>query len=410
MDELNLYEQILNLSPPWFVEWVELNKQSHSVDVFVVCDLDIPLHCPKCKALSPRYDSRKRTWRHLDTCQFVTQVHANIPRVKCDLHGVIQIDTPWAEQNSRFTSMFEAHVIDWLKEASINAVARRFSLSWNAIDGIMTRAVARGLSRRKVSAVKHLAVDEVSNKKGHKYVTIISDEKGKVVDVTYDNKKESLICYYNSLSKKVRDAIETISMDMSQAYISATKECIEDWQNKICFDRFHVMQDLNSAVNAVRKSELPHIPQPFREPLHKSRFSWLRSRTTLKAKHKQQIKALENIAIKTSRAWSIRQYAGTIWNYKTRYWAKRAWMKWYGWAIRSRLQPLKTAAKSIKKNLWGIVNAIVHKKNNAGAEGINSQIKVLKVRARGFRNKARFKVAILFNFGGLDLYPKMSPT
>lgn len=410
MDELNLYEHILNLSLPWSVAHVELNQQTNRVDVYVDCDLDASLHCPKCNAPSPRYDVRKRKWRHLDTCQYVTQVHASIPRVKCDTHGVVQLEVPWAESHSRFTAMFEAQVIDWLREASINAVARRFSLSWNAIDGIMSRAVTRGLSRRRQSSVRHLAVDEVSNKKGHKYVTIISDEKGKVIDVLDDRTKESLASYYKSLSSEELSAIETISMDMSQAYISATKESVDDWKNKICFDRFHVMQDLNKAVNEVRKSELHNIPQPFREPLHKSRFSWLRSKATLKTKHKQQIKDLGSIAIKTSRAWSIRQYAGTIWGYKSRYWAKRAWDKWYGWAIRSRLQPIKTAAKSIKKNLWGIINAIIHKKNNAGAEGINSQIKVLKVRARGFSNKARFKVAILFNFGGLDLYPENIPT
>lgn len=110
-------------------------------------------------------------------------------------------------------------------------------------------------------------------------------------------KKESLTAYYKSLSGKALSAIETISMDMSQAYISATKESIEGWQNKIFFDRFHVMQDLNKVVNAVRKSELHNIPQPFREPLHKSRFSWLRSKTTLKTKHKHQIRELVSIAV-----------------------------------------------------------------------------------------------------------------
>jgi len=410
MDELNLYEQILDLPPPWFVEDVRLNKKTENVDIFVSCDLDIALNCPKCNAPCPRYDNRKRSWRHLDTCQYQTMIHACIPRVKCGTHGVIQIKTPWAEQNSRFTASFESSVINWLKETSINAVSRRFRLSWNAVDGIMNRAVKRGLACRRRSSVKHLAVDEVSSKKGHKYVTIISNEKGEVIDVTDDRKKESLISFYKSLTKRDLENIETVSMDMSQSYIFATKECVENWESKICFDRFHVMQDLNKAVNQVRKSEMRTIPQPFREPLHKSRFCWLRSQATLKINHKQQIRELESIAIKTARAWSIRQYAGNIWDYRSRYWATKAWMKWYDWAIRSRLQPVKTAAASIKKNLWGIVNAIIHNKNNAGAEGINSQIKVLKVKARGFKNKERFKASIMFHFGGLDLYPKIEPT
>jgi len=382
MDELDLYEQILGLSQPWSVEQVRLNKDSNSVEVFISCDSDIQLACPKCHTQSPRYDLRKRSWRHLDTCQYSTLVRATIPRIECDRHGVIQIDTPWAEQNSRFTGMFECLVIDWLMEASINAVSRRLNLSWNAVDGIMSRAVKRGLDRRKSRYVKNLAVDEVSSKKGHKYVTIISNGKGIVLDIQDDRKVESLISFYNSCTKRQLDSIETISMDMSPAYLSATKQCIDSWESKICFDRFHVMQDLNKAVNDVRKSEVASVPKEFRGPLHKSRYSWMRSKETLREHHEQQINELKGIAIKTARAWSIRQYAGTMWDYTSRGWAKRAWMKWYGWAIRSRLQPIKVQAISIKKNLWGIINAIVHQKNNAGAEGINSQIKVLKVKAR----------------------------
>lgn len=410
MDELELYEQILSLSPPWFVEQVRLNPCTKNVDVFVSCDADTQLSCPKCDAPSPHYDLRQRSWRHLDTCQFPTLVHANIPRVECDRHGVLQIDTPWAEQNSRFTAMFERLVIDWLKEASINAVSRRLNLSWNAVDGIMSRAVKRGLDRRKRLFVKNLAVDEVSSKKGHKYVTIISNGKGIVIEITDDRSAESLISFYKTCTKKQLDSIETVSMDMSPAYVSATKQCVKDWESKICFDRFHVMQDLNKAVNEVRKSEVASVPKVYRDSLHKSRFSWMRSEAILKKHHEQQINELKGIAIKTARAWSIRQYAGTIWNYTSRGWARRAWMKWYGWAIRSRLQPIKTQAISIKKNLWGIINAIVHQKSNAGAEGINSQIKVLKVKARGFRNKERFKSSVLFHFGGLSLYPEMVPT
>lgn len=410
MDELDLYEQILDLSAPWFVEQVQLSKNTKNVDVYVLCDTDIQLICPKCHAPCPRYDSRKRSWRHLDTCQFPTLVHANIPRVECGRHGVVQIDTPWAEQNSRFTAMFECLVIDWLKETSINAVSRRLNLSWNAVDGIMNRAVQRGLGRRKSKFVKNLAVDEVSSKKGHKYVTIISNGKGNVIDVIDDRKAESLVSFYKTCTKRQLDSIETVSMDMSQAYISATKRCVDDWESKICFDRFHVMQELNRAVNEVRKHEARTVPKAYRDPLHRSRFSWLRSQETLKAHHAQQISELRDVAIKTARAWSIRQYAGTLWDYTSRGWARRAWMKWYGWAVRSRLQPMKTQAISIKKNLWGIINAIVHNKSNAGAEGINSQIKVLKVKARGFRNRARFRLSILFHFGGLNLYPKKAPT
>ena len=96
----------------------------------------------------------------------------------------------------------------------------------------------------------------------------------------------------------------------------------------------------------------------------------------------------------------------SLWNYARRGWAKRAWKRWLGWALRSRLEPIRAAAKSIRKYLWGILNAIVLEATNAKAEGMNSKIQMIKRRACGFRNRERFKTAIYFHLGGLDLYPR----
>lgn len=410
MDELSLYEKILSLSSPWFVESVELDETDHTVHVYVTFDSEAGLTCPLCDKTCGRHDMRSRTWRHLDSCQFKTLVHANIPRTKCDIHGVLQADLPWAEDRSRFTLMFEAYAISWLRETSINAVRRKLGLSWNAVDGIMSRAVKRGLDNRRQSDINHIAVDEVCSKKGHEYVTIISNDRGQVLDVQDDRRKSSLGAYFKGLSKPQRMSIKTISMDMNMAYISCTKEHLPQWKDAICFDKFHVAMDLNKAVNEVRKQELKHVDQQHREALHRSRFTWLRSESKLKEKHWIQISLLSQIASKTARAWAIRQYAMTLWTFDDRVLAEEHWRQWYGWAIRSRLQSIKTAAKSIKKNLWGILNAIINKRDNARAESINSKIKMIKIRAKGFRNRERFKAAILFHLGGLDLYPKCVAT
>jgi transposase len=95
----------------------------------------------------------------------------------------------------------------------------------------------------------------------------------------------------------------------------------------------------------------------------------------------------------------------TLWNYTRRSWATRAWKRWLAWAARSRLEPVRKVARIIKDHHWGIINAVVLKADNGGAESINSRIKMIKVRSRGFRNKARFRNAIYFHLGGLDLCP-----
>lgn len=113
------------------------------------------------------YDRRPREWRHLDTCQSKTILVADVPRVECPEHGVVTVKVPWAEPGSGFTALFEALVIDWLKEASTLAVSRQMKLSWNAIDGIMPRAFNRGLKRRAVHAPRQIGVDETPFRKRH---------------------------------------------------------------------------------------------------------------------------------------------------------------------------------------------------------------------------------------------------
>src|SRR5690606_40431898 len=90
-----------------------------------ILDKGTALVCPRCGRACPGYDSRERRWRHLDTCQFRTQVVAQVPRVQCPEHGCLTVSVPWAEQNSRYTLLFEAFVISWLRAASISAVSKR---------------------------------------------------------------------------------------------------------------------------------------------------------------------------------------------------------------------------------------------------------------------------------------------
>lgn len=401
MDETTLYESILGISKPWFVEHVEL--KNNIVHVHVCCDDHVKLRCPICDKETSRYDSKPRTWRHLDTCQYQTFIHCDIPRTDCAEHGAQQIEVPWAQKNARFTQLFESTVIDWLQELSINAVARRFKVSWNAVDRIMRNAVLRGLSSRCSPDLRHLSVDEVSRKKGHRYVTVVSNKQGQVISVHDGKEKASLAAFYATLTGQQRADIETISMDMSPAYIHATLEHIPDASAKICFDKFHVIQDLNKAVDGVRKTEMHYVAKEHRRSLHLSKYIWMRNEQKLTENHQQIKSQLSRVATKTARAWAILQYAKGLWDYRYAKAAETAWKKWLSWAMRSRLQPMKTAAKSLKEKLWGIINAITKQRTNAMAESINAKLKMIKVRAKGYRSEERYRTAIMFYLGGLNL-------
>lgn len=406
MRDTDLYRQILGIQSPWIVTGVELDPPANRVSVFVSQEPGTELVCPKCGTTCPGYDTRRRKWRHLDTCQYQTILVADVPRVKCQEHGVLTLPVPWAEPASGFTALFEALVIDWLKEASIQAVSRQLSLSWNAIDGIMQRAVKRGIARRELESPTQIGVDETSFRKRHDYVTIVSDPtKSRVLHVALDRKKKNLEDYFRSLSDEQKEAIESVSMDMWPAYINATLAHIPGARDKIAFDKFHVAKYLGEAVDKVRRQEHKLLLGQGCKDLAGTKHVWLTNPGNMSSKQWRWFRDLRNSTLKTARAWAIKQYAMGLWHYVSRTWAEKAWKKWLSWAVRCRLEPVKKVAKTVKEHLWGILNAVVLRANNGHAESINSRIKMIKVRSRGFRNKERFRTAIYFHLGGLDLYP-----
>ena len=407
MRDKELYTQILGIHSPWQVVDVELFVEAGEVKVYVEPEPGAVHHCPKCGAVSPGYDRRRRQWRHLDTCQFRTILVADVPRVECSEHGVVTAAVPWSEPGSGFTALFEALVIDWLREASIAAVSRRLGLSWNAIDGIMQRAVRRGLERRSDVEARRLGVDETSFRKRHDYVTVVSDQDTQtVLHVADGRNQESLSGFYGGLSEAQKAAVESVAMDMWPAYIRATLDEIPDAREKIAFDKFHVAKYLGDAVDKVRRTEQKALLAEGREDLKHTKHRWLMNPQNMSRKQWRGFKALRESTLKTARAWAIKELAMSLWGYSSRTWAMKAWKQWLAWAVRSRLEPVKKVAKTIKAHLWGILNAVVLKADNGGAESINSRIKMVKVRSRGFRNKERFRNAIYFHLGGLDLYPE----
>lgn len=406
MRDRELYQKILGIEAPWEVVDVDLDLARREVRVHLKNAESKP-PCPVCGQPCGRYDWRPRRWRHLDTCQYPTILIAEVPRVECSEHGVHQIAVPWAEEGSRFTALFEALVIDWLKEASLAAVAQMLKLSWRAVSSIQQRAVARGLARREKQLPRRLGVDETSYQKRHEYVTVVIDqEAGTVVHVADGRGRETLDTFFDSFSWEERAEVESVAMDMWAGYIASVGSKIPGARDKIAYDKFHVAQHLSQAVDKVRRQENKLLVKAGDEQLKGSKYLWLRHPDRLSDEAWQAFEPLRESALKTARAWAIKELAMSLWRYRTRGWARRAWLAWFSWAIRSRLEPIRHVAAMIKRHLNGILNAIVLGVTNARSEGINAKIQWIKYTARGFRNRDRFRAAIYFHLGGLDLYPK----
>jgi len=406
MRDKELYAQILGITYPWLVREVGLRLQEGEVLIHLELAREYALACPLCGRVSPGYDTRQRRWRHLDTCQYRTVLVADVPRVECEEHGVHQVSVPWSEPGSRFTALFEALAIDWMKEASLTAVRRLLGISWDEAAGIQERAVTRGLERRGTISPKRIGVDETSFQKRHEYVTVVSNQDtGKVIYVADDRGQASLDDFYLGLSETQLCSIETVCMDMWGPYISSTQNHVPDAERKIAFDKFHVAKHLGDAVDKVRRREHKELVAQGCDDLKGTRYLWLSKRENLSSQRWEDLNALRERTLKTAEAWSIKELMMSLWEYKTRGWARKAWEQSLHWAKRTGLGPVVSVAQTLERHLQGILNAIVLRATNGMAEGINSRIQWIKKMACGFRNRERFRRAILFHLGGLDLYP-----
>lgn len=404
MDEKSLYAHILNLSAPWQVNSLSLDENAGSVTVIVGIVENTRLACPTCCKSCPIHDHRHRKWRHLDTCQFATIVEADVPRIMCQEHGCQTLPVPWAGPSSRYTLLFELFVLSWLKISTVDAVRKQLKLSWNAVDGIMTRAVKRGLARiKKPLSARHMNVDEVAFKKGHRYITVISDREGRALALTDERGKESLASYLRTLTDSQLKAIKMFSMDMKAGYIRSARIHLPDAVEKIAFDRFHVAKQLGEIVDKTRQNEHPRLPVDSRRQAKGTRFLWQYSEKWMTESRQEKLTWLREQMQLTSQCWTLKELAKDIWN---RPWSdkRRAdWQQWIALARSCDVPVMKNMAGTISKRLYGILNSMKHRVSNGNAEALNSKIRLLRIKARGYRNRERFKVAVTLHYGRLNM-------
>lgn len=412
MDDRALYATILGLEQPWEVDRVDVRDREQVVEVWVKASDGTRFTCPTCGAPRGIYDHVERSWRHLDTCQFRTELHARVPRIECPAHGVKTVSVSWAERHSRFTLLFERLAIAWLREATPTAVARRLRLTWEEANGIVERAVRRGLARRPSAAAERVGIDEHSYLRHHNYVTMVADLDRRIVLHVADHRTaDTLVPYFERLTPAERAGITAIAMDMWDPYLKTVHAYVPEAASKIVFDRFHVMRHAAEAMDAVRRREQRELKQRGDNRLTGTKYLWLKNpahfdRLSLAAR--RQFRRLKQSTLKAARAWALKEAFGRIWAYRSIPAARAFFRRWYAWAIRSRLKPVIHFAGIIARRLENILTYLTHRITNAVTEGLNAKIQWIKYSSRGFRNRERFKLAILFHCGGLDLEPRTS--
>jgi transposase len=401
------YALLLGIGSPWEVKTVELKLKEKKVEIQLDWQWGAPAVCPECAKECSIHDcAPERTWRHLDTMQFETVIRARTPRANCPAHGVKTMKVPWAAPQGRFTLLFESFAVEvLLASGSISQACELLGINWDTAQEIMRRAVDRGLEGRQLEDLKHLGMDEKSFKRGHSYITLLTDlDKSRVLDVVEERTAEAADQLWATLSAEQKQAVEAVAVDMWEPFIQTIQKQVPDAD--IVHDKFHVSKYLGEAVDKVRRAEHKELMEQGDETLKGTRQLWLYNPQNFSSDQAKEFSALKDMHLKVARAWAAKELFSKFWEYHEEGWARRFFKDWFGWVSRSRLKPVIEVAQMIKRHLENLLTYLKHHITNAVTEGLNSKIQSLKSAARGFRNFRNYRIRILFFCGKLNLYPR----
>lgn len=407
------YGKMLGLEPGWEVNRVELSTQTMKLELGVEW-VNAGAICAKCGKKCTRHDlAPERRWRHLDAMGFETQIVSRTPRANCGEDGIHYMNVPWAGKHSRFTLAFEALAIKVLQACrSIKAACELLKINWEGAQAIMERAVKRGKERRVLHKLKAVGLDEKSFHRGQSYVSVLVDlEPGapRILDVCNGRKKEDAIDLLNKLPEPARAGVEAVAMDMSTAYQGAAQAVLP--KAEVVFDRFHISKLMGEAMDQVRRAEHKKLLSKGDKRLVGTRYVWLYHPDELCKREKDPTRdrVFESLAfsrLRTARAYYYRLLFLEFWEQPDIESGQRFFTQWYHEAKRSRLEPIKRVAETLKNHLHGLLTYFRHRITNAVTEALNGSIQALKSAARGFRSFENYRTRILFFLGRLDLHPQ----
>lgn len=402
-----VFTQALGLSSPWAVERVAFDEARRRIDLYVAYPANTA-PCPACGAEGqPIHDRRSRSWRHLDFFQFEAHIHCELPRVGCTQCGkTLQLPVPWAREGSRFTLMFEALALMLAREMPVSVCARILRCSdgalWRQID-VHVRAARE---RESHVAVRVLGIDETACARGHHYITLVHDlDERRLLFATPGRDAAAIAAAAQDLRAHggAPEAIDTVCMDMSRAYRAGVAKQMP--QAAIAFDRFHVIQMANAALDEVRREEAREEPS-----LKRTRWGWLKDARRWTREQIDSMHWLTRTRLKTARAWRLKEALRDIYKQAASYeQAEAALTKWASWARRSRLEPMKKLAATLKTHWAGVLNAFgAAHLHNGYVEAVNSLVQAAKARARGYGTTGHF-IAMCYLIAGKLKHLPSSP-
>lgn len=405
MNSEQIFNLALGLQSPWVIKEISFNL----VDGHRVLEIDIGYISGSFvdeKGRSTVYDHNDRKWRHLNFFEHECYIKCSVPRIKV-ADGIKTVEVPWARQGSGFTLMFEAFSMLLIEqEMPVNKVGKVLGEYPNRVRTIFDYWIGLAYSDADHSNITKLGIDETSSKKGHNYVTVAVDmDTHRVVFATEGKGAETIseIAEYLDEQGSPREEISSVCMDLSPSFISGVTKEFE--KAAIVFDRFHIKQMANKAMDEVRKQD----NRMYKEELRHCKYLFLKGHDKLNKEQRQKRDGVLELLPNIGQAYFLKELLDTFWTLHDPEVAQGFLSYWIDLARESKINPMIKLANSINAHWTGIINYTNHKMSNGILESINSKIQLAKRRARGYRNINNFINMIYFIAGKLKFnYPHYS--
>jgi transposase len=369
--------------------------QGDEVRIFVAKQHCVEL-CPTCGILTTQLvDVIPKVYRDIDLLNRICYIEIDQRRYECrNCFCTFTEKFSFTEAYRHYTTRFENSVYECVRETTASYAAIKFGISDHTAQDIYQRIALQKLENQKFeSPVQRIGIDEIAMHKGHKdFVLVISDLSNKrVIDVLKDRKKETLSAYLNGWSEELKAGVETVAIDLWGPYRSCAEEILPN--AKVVADRFHVMQNLNKALDDCRKREKKNYPD--QEIWKNTKYTLLKNREDLSDEQEGILNKVLNLSSALRECYNLKEQFRKIFNQSNE--LSEARDKLYNWilqVIRSEMNGYYDFVKTLLNWEENILHYFLDRISSGFVEGVNNKIKLIKRKAFGFRNFENFRIKI----------------
>lgn len=365
---------------------------------FTVAPKAKSIRCPECNSLN--VVKRGSSYRKLRAAPIGLKkvwIRVNIPRIFClECFCIRRIKINFAEKRRTYTRSFAKYVLTLTRVMSLKDVASILGVGWDLVKGIYKKYLKKRFSKPKLKKLEYIAIDEISIKKGHRYVTLVMDLKSGAVVFVGDGKGADALKPFWKRLKSSRAKIKAVATDMGPAYISAVIENLPS--TPLVFDRFHVVKLMNEKLSKIRRSLQKELKETMDKDVIKgTRWLLLKNPSNLsedrneKERLEEALRLNEPLAV----AYYMKEDLRQIWNQANKDEAAEFLDDWIERAKASGIKQLGTMGKTMAAHRKGILAWYEHPISSGPMEGTNNKIKTMKRQAYGYRDMEFFKLRIL---------------